>query len=164
MPFPLPGSNFPTAFFHPSEESNAFSARLRSARSANSSATARGIRRGKAAQCVPSILRDGVGGAIFPPVDSAQEMAAWIKENYLDRQRYEALANRARDDYEQRLSSIANGTQQAEIIRTRIDVNAVPARHKMLLTAVDFNVIGRDRLEPSAEHMASNNAESSGVR
>jgi len=70
---------------------------------------------------VPSILHDGVDGAIFPPAGSAQQMAAWIKEHYLDRPRYEALARRAREDYEQRLSSLAYGTQLAEIIRTRID-------------------------------------------
>jgi len=69
---------------------------------------------------VPSILHDGVDGAIFPPADSAQEMAAWIKEHYLDRRCYEALARRAREDYEQRLSSLAYGTQLAEIIRERI--------------------------------------------
>lgn len=71
---------------------------------------------------VPSILHDGVSGALFPPADSAREMATWIKDVFLDRSRYEALARSARDDYETRLSSLAYGNQLAGIIRARIEI------------------------------------------
>ncbi|HEY1987118.1 MAG TPA: glycosyltransferase family 4 protein [Terracidiphilus sp.] len=73
---------------------------------------------------VPSVLHDGVDGAIFSPDDPAHEMALWIKRHYLDRSSYEALAWRARSDYEVRLSSLAYGTQLARIIRNTIDSNA----------------------------------------
>jgi len=69
---------------------------------------------------VPTILRDGIDGAIFPPADSAQEMAQWIRSLFLDRARYHALAQSARRDYEARLSSLAYGRQFAQIIRSRI--------------------------------------------
>lgn len=73
---------------------------------------------------VPSVLHDGVGGAIFSPLDSVEEMASWIKLNYLDRSRYELLARRARQDYEVRLSSLAYGTRLAELIRSRVKANS----------------------------------------
>lgn len=70
---------------------------------------------------VPSILNDGVSGAIFPPTDSAQQMAKWIELHYLEREKYQSLARSARADYEKRLSSLAYGTQLADIIQARID-------------------------------------------
>jgi glycosyltransferase involved in cell wall biosynthesis len=76
---------------------------------------------GTAVGGVPSVLHDGVGGAIFPPLNSARDMAAWIRRHYLDRPAYMALARRARQDYEVRLSSLAYGTQLASIIRKRIE-------------------------------------------
>jgi glycosyltransferase involved in cell wall biosynthesis len=78
---------------------------------------------GTAVGGVPSVLHDGVGGAIFPPLNSARAMAEWIKRNYLDRAAYLALARRARRDYEERLSSLAYGTQLADIIRKTIEAN-----------------------------------------
>jgi hypothetical protein len=48
-------------------------------------------------------------------------MDAWIRRHYLDRPAYMALARRARQDYEVRLSSLAYGTQLASIIRKRIE-------------------------------------------
>jgi glycosyltransferase involved in cell wall biosynthesis len=90
---------------------------------------------------VPSILHDGVDGAIFSPNEPAHEMAQWIKRQYLDRSAYEAMARRARRDYEVRLSSLAYGTQLAQFIRNRINSSASkgetkPAvRHKLAESA-----------------------------
>lgn len=72
---------------------------------------------------VPTILRDGVDGAIFPPADSAQQMAEWIKSHYLDRDRYKALCRSARRDYEARFTPVAFGTQLAQVIRSRIETH-----------------------------------------
>ena len=72
---------------------------------------------------VPTILRDGVAGAIFPPVDSAQQMAEWMKDLYLHRDRYKALCRSARRDYEARFTPVAYGTQLAQVIRSRIEKN-----------------------------------------
>ena len=69
---------------------------------------------------VPSVLHDGIDGAIFPPTGSSQQMAEWMQAHYVDRSKYEQLAFRAREDYESRLSSLAFGTQLAQIIRSRI--------------------------------------------
>lgn len=80
---------------------------------------------------VPSVLHDGVGGALFPPQNSARAMATWVKEYYLDRPAYLELARRARKDYEERLTSLAYGTQLAEIIRKRIEAE----RNRELATA-----------------------------
>lgn len=85
---------------------------------------------GTAVGGVPSVLHDGVGGAIFPPANSARDMAEWIKTNYCDRSAYLALARRARLDYEVRLSSLAYGTQLAHIIRQRTEAFRKEQRSK----------------------------------
>ncbi len=44
-------------------------------------------------------------GFLLPPESGPEPYAAWIKEAFTDRPRYQALATRAREEYDQRLSS-----------------------------------------------------------
>lgn len=76
---------------------------------------------GTAVGGISSVLRDGVGGALFSPDNSAPEMASWIKRMYFDRQAYLAMARSARADYEARLTSAAYGRRLAEIIQQTLE-------------------------------------------
>lgn len=58
----------------------------------------------RAAGGIPTVVRNGVNGQAFPVHAPATEYARYIQEQIADVSEYRALANRARREYEERLS------------------------------------------------------------
>jgi glycosyltransferase involved in cell wall biosynthesis len=58
-------------------------------------------------------------GYLLPPDAGPEGYAAWIRETFLDRAKYHALAARARQEYDDRLSSSVYIRKLSQLIRER---------------------------------------------
>jgi glycosyltransferase involved in cell wall biosynthesis len=58
-------------------------------------------------------------GHLLPPAAGPEGYAEWIRDTFLDRERYQALATRARQEYEDRLSSSVYIRKLSQLIREK---------------------------------------------
>jgi glycosyltransferase involved in cell wall biosynthesis len=58
-------------------------------------------------------------GFLLPPETGPEEYASWIKQTFLNRTKYQAFSQRAREDYEQRLSSAVYVERLSQLIQEK---------------------------------------------